>query len=288
MSRGGSLQLSAASRAASIASTTPLGTTNERAIAEVPASYQPSIRCVPGAIVNDPITPRGVSLGIASCEALKQAPLVGFGSPLLTQKPPSPPSVQSLIAGDDMGSVSDLTDIPTEFNSSPLMGRIISVVLDPETLRPPTPTKPSISMPLVSATSSSPSWPLPMLVSEPRVVLDYVEIPQPEWYKKMRASVQAMAASSSPGKRKQPEGSLSEDDIPVEQLPRRRAARPSALRRRPGPFPRVLSPLSSGVPETVGPSNTSVSRRSAPVKQPLPSQLASPRKRKISQTVASR
>ncbi|KAF9227648.1 hypothetical protein BS17DRAFT_396746 [Gyrodon lividus] len=76
--------------------------------------------------------------------------------------------------------------------------------------------------------------------------------------------------------------------MPVEQLPRRYPAPQSALRRRPGSFPRVSSPLSSGVVETSGPSNPSISYKSLPIKQPPPSQPSSPRKRKISQSAVSR
>ncbi|KAF9227649.1 hypothetical protein BS17DRAFT_774094 [Gyrodon lividus] len=210
VSRGGSLRRSvsrSASKPASVAPATSPRAITERVIAEVPPSCQSSILPVPNSLT--PILDsQSISLGVAARQTPKHASLAEFCSSPVIRKPSSLASVQSPVA-DDTGSSSDLTDLPTEFNSSPLVPivdvNLMSVVPDSEASNPPTPTKPSIFLPAVSATSSPPFRPLAKLKTRQRLVLDCVEIQPPEWYEKMRAETQAVSVSSSQGKRKQSE-----------------------------------------------------------------------------------
>lgn len=127
-----------------------------------------------------------------------------YTSPLALRSPPSPgPVVASLSSTivDDPGNLSDLTDLPTEIDSSP-RSRII-VVPAPETPDKQRPMKRSLSQSSTPATSSNTQ----RVAGKSRLVFDGVEITQPQWFSWRREK----KSSSSQRKRKRNVRPLSPD-----------------------------------------------------------------------------
>ena len=121
----------------------------------------------------------------------------GSGQPLIMA------SLSYAIA-DDPGNLSDLTDLPTEIDSSP--HSVITAIPVPNTPD----QQPSMELPLSPSSASVASSSTRLVTGsqlKSKLVFDYVEIPQPEWYGGRREKI----STSSRQKRKRITGPLSSD-----------------------------------------------------------------------------
>jgi hypothetical protein len=105
---------------------------------------------------------------------------------------------------DDPGNLSDLTDLPTEIDSSPHSA--ITAIPVPNTPD----QQPSMKLSLSSSSASVASSSTQLVTGsqlKSKLVFDYVEIPQPEWYGGRREKI----PTTSRQKRKQITGPSSSD-----------------------------------------------------------------------------
>lgn len=195
---GGDRQTTASRRAST---STSLGGMNrvqpprQSSLSDVPDSHSPVV---------DPMSPSPKSgtlrvLGSSARASIRtQHDILNYGPLSVPSGAGQPPIVAPLSSAivDDPGNLSDLTDLPTEVESPPRSA--ITAIQHPSMELSLSPSAPLASSSTQTVTGSQ---------LKSKLVFDYVEIPQPEWYGGGREHISA----SSRQKRKRNAGALSSD-----------------------------------------------------------------------------